>query len=55
MFKQAGEGAEVDHGVSVARTAAHIVSRTTRLAVSGFLTYCSAAGPRSVPFDHVSA
>jgi hypothetical protein len=54
MLEQAGEGAEVDHAASVARSAAHIVSRTSCSAVSKSLTNCNAAGPRPAPPDCLS-
>ena len=54
VLEQAGEGAEVDHAASVARTAAHIVSRTARSALSKFLTDRGAAGARPAPPDRVN-
>ena len=55
VLEQAGEGAEVDHGIRVTPTEAHRVSRTTLSVVSGFITYCGAGRPRLVPPDRVSA
>jgi hypothetical protein len=40
VFEQAGEGAEVDHGMRVTPTEAHRGSGPIISVASGFLTYC---------------
>jgi hypothetical protein len=54
VLEQVADGAEVDHGARVARTAAQLASRTTLSVVSGSLTYCSATASRLAAFDHAS-
>ena len=51
VLEQSGEGAEVDHAMSVAPTAAHIASGTSRSKASEFLTCRGAVGARPAPPD----